>query len=76
MRTKLHTVFGAVLLGILSLGAVSCEEKPVVPDPEFILARDAVSSRKGSQFLEVRAPGDWSITCDAGSQLILTPAKT
>ena len=66
MRTKLHTVFGAVLLGILSLGVVSCEEKPVIPDPEFILARDAVSSRKGSQFLEVRAPGDWSITCDAG----------
>lgn len=66
MRTRLHTVFGAVLLGILSLGLVSCEEEPIVPDPEFVLLRDAVSSRKGSQFLEVwNAPGHWTITCDA-----------
>ena len=48
MRTRLHTVFGAVLLGILSLGLVSCEEEPVIPDPEFNIARDVVSSRKGS----------------------------
>ena len=66
MRTRIHTVFGAVLLGILSLGLVSCEEEPIVPNPEFILLRDAVSSRKGSQFLEVwNAPGHWTITCDA-----------
>jgi len=65
MRTRIHSVFGAVLLGILSLGFVSCEEDPVIPDPEFFLTRDVVSSRKGSQFLEVHAPGKWSITCDA-----------
>ena len=65
MRTRLHTVFGAVLLGILSLGFVSCEEEPVIPEPAFVLVRDAVSSRKGSQFLEVYAQGHWTITCDA-----------
>ena len=65
MRTRLHTVFGAVLLGVLSLGLFSCKEEPVIPDPDFVLARDAVSSRKGSQFLEVYAQGSWTITCDA-----------
>ena len=74
MRTRLHTVFGAVLLGILSLGFVSCEEEPVIPDPEFILVRDAVSSRKGSQFLEVYAQGNWTITCDA-DWIQITPTK-
>jgi endonuclease G len=65
MRTRLHSVIGAVLLGILSLGLVSCQEEPVVPDPEFYLARDAVSSRKGSQFLDVITTGSWTITSDA-----------
>ena len=74
MRTRLHTVFGAVLLGILSLGLVSCEEEPVVPDPELILAREAVSSRKGSQFLEVKAIGKWTVTCDA-DWIRITPDK-
>ena len=75
MRTRIHSVFGAVLLGILSLGTVSCEPEPIVPDPEFILARDAVSSRKGSQFLEVwNVPGKWTITCDA-DWIQITPNK-
>ena len=74
MRTRLHTVFGAVLLGILSLGFVSCEEEPVIPDPDFVLVRDAVSSRKGSQFLEVYAQGKWTITCDA-DWIRITPDK-
>ena len=65
MRTRLHTVFGAVLLGILSLGVVSCEEEPVIPEPAFVIARDVVSSRKGSQFLEVYTTGKWTVTCDA-----------
>ena len=65
MRTRIHSVFGAVLLGILSLGAVSCEEEPLIPDPEFHITRDAVSSRKGSQFLEVVTTGSWAITTDA-----------
>ena len=74
MRTRLHTVFGAVLLGILSLGLVSCEEEPVIPDPEFNIARDVVSSRKGSQFLEVVTTGKWTITCDA-DWIQVTPDK-
>ena len=74
MRTRLHTVFGAVLLGILSLGLVSCEEEPVIPDPELSLARDVVSSRKGSQFLEVKAVGKWTVTCDA-DWIQVTPDK-
>ena len=74
MRTRLHSVFGAVLLGILSLGAVSCEQEPVIPDPEFVLVRDVVSSRKGSQFLEVYAQGNWTITCDA-DWIRITPDK-
>ena len=74
MRTRLHTVFGAVLLGILSLGFVSCEEEPVIPEPSFVLVRDAVSSRKGSQFLEVYAQGKWTITCDA-DWIQITPDK-
>ena len=74
MRTRLHTVFGAVLLGILSLGFVSCEEEPVIPEPAFVLVRDAVSSRKGSQFLEVYAQGHWTITCDA-DWIQITPTK-
>ena len=74
MRTRLHTVFGAVLLGVLSLGVVSCEEEPVIPEPSFVLVRDAVSSRKGSQFLEVYAQGNWTITCDA-DWIQITPDK-
>ena len=74
MRTRLHTVFGAVLLGILSLGLVSCEEEPVIPDPEFNIARDVVSSRKGSQFLEVKAVGKWTVACDA-DWIQVTPDK-
>ena len=66
MRTRIHTVLGAVLLGVLSLGVVSCQEEPVVMKPEFLLLHDAVSSRKGSQFLEVwNVPGTWTITSDA-----------
>ena len=74
MRTRLHPVIGAVLLGILSLGFVSCEEEPVIPEPSFVLVRDAVSSRKGSQFLEVYAQGKWTITCDA-DWIQITPDK-
>ena len=75
MRTRIHSVFGAILLGFLSLGAVSCEEEPVVtPDPEFHLARDVVSSRKGSEFLEVVTTGDWTVSCDAG-WIQITPDK-
>ena len=66
MRTRIHIVLGAVLLGILSLGLVSCQEEPIVMEPEFLLLKDAVSSRKGSQFLEVwNVPGKWTITSDA-----------
>ena len=66
MRTRIHIVLGAVLLGVLSLGVVSCQEEPVVMKPEFLLLHDAVSSRKGSQFLEVwNVPGTWTITSDA-----------
>ena len=74
MRTRLHSVIGAVLLGILSLGVVSCQEEPVVPDPEFYLAREVVSSRKGSQFLEVVTTGKWTITCDV-DWIQITPDK-
>ena len=74
MRTRIYSVFGAILLGILSLGVVSCEEEPVLPDPEFHLARDGVSSRKGSQFLEVVTTGKWTITCDA-DWIQVTPDK-
>ena len=66
MRTRIHIVLGAVLLGILSLGLVSCQEEPIVMEPEFLLLKDAVTSRKGSQFLEVwNVPGRWTITSDA-----------
>ena len=74
MRTRIHTVLGAVLLGVLSLGVVSCQEEPVIPKTEFILRSDAVSSRKGSQFLEVYAQGPWTITCDA-DWIQIIPAK-
>ena len=66
MRTRIHIVLGAVLLGILSLGLVSCQEEPIVLEPEFLLLKDAVSSRKGSQFLEVwNVPGKWTISSNA-----------
>ena len=65
MRRYFLHIFGAVLLGMLSLGAVSCEEDPVVPEPELLLLRQSVSSRKGSQFLEVRTPGEWQLSTTA-----------
>ena len=66
MSTKLFNRFGAILLlAVAALGAVSCEEEPVVPDPSFMMAKNSVSSRKGSQFLTVDAPGKWTLSSDA-----------
>ena len=66
MSTKLFNRFGAILLlAVAALGAVSCEEEPVVPDPTLTMVKNTVSSRKGSQFLTVDAPGKWTLSSDA-----------
>ena len=65
MRRFFQYLFGAALWGVLALGAVSCEEDPVIPDPELKMARASVSSHKGSQFLAVVTPGYWTLTSDA-----------
>ena len=65
MSRSLYNLFGAVLLAVSALGAVSCEEEPVVPNPTVTMTRNNVSSRKGSQFLTVETPGKWTITTDA-----------
>ena len=65
MRRIFRHICGAVFLGVLALGAVSCEEEPVVPDPELIMAKNTVSSKKGSQFLSVVTPGAWTLSSDA-----------
>lgn len=65
MSRKLYNLFGTFLLAVSALGAVSCEEEPIVPDPVITMARSSVSSRKGSQFLTVVTPGKWTITTDA-----------
>jgi hypothetical protein len=65
MRRIFRHICGAVFLGVLTLGAVSCEEEPIVPDPELILLKNTVSSRKGSQFLTVETPGAWTLSSDA-----------
>jgi len=65
MRRIFQHIFGAALLGVLALGAVSCEEEPFVPEPEMILLKPSVSSRKGSQFLEVYTPGRWELSTEA-----------
>ena len=65
MRRIFRHICGAAFLGVLALGAVSCEEEPVVPDPELIMVKNTVSSRKGSQFLSVVTPGAWTLSSDA-----------
>ena len=65
MRRIFRHICEAVFLGALALGAVSCEEEPVVPDPELIMVKNTVSSRKGSQFLTVVTPGAWTLSSDA-----------
>jgi len=65
MRRFFRHIIGAAFLGILSLGAVSCEEDPVVLEPELILLKQSVSSRKGSQFLEVYNVGGWELSTTA-----------
>ena len=62
MRRIFRHICGAVFLGVLALGAVSCA---IVPDPELILLKNTVSSRKGSQFLTVETPGAWTLSSDA-----------
>ena len=74
MRRIFRHIYGAVFLGVLALGAVSCEEEPVVPDPELIMAKNTVSSRKGSQFLTVVTPGAWTLSTDA-DWVQITPDK-
>ena len=74
MRRIFRHICGAVFLGVLALGAVSCEEEPIVPDPELIMAKNTVSSRKGSQFLTVVTPGAWTLSTDA-DWVQITPAK-
>lgn len=74
MRRFFQHIIGAVFLGVLALGAVSCEEDPIVPDPELILAKQLVSSHKGSQFLYVYAPGAWELSSTADWVQII-PAK-
>jgi len=65
MRRFFQHIGGAVFLGVLALGAVSCEEEPVIPEPDLFLLRQSVPSRKGSQFLEVYATGGWILSSDA-----------
>ena len=65
MRRIFRHICETVFLGALALGAVSCEEEPVVPDPELIMVKNTVSSKKGSQFLTVVTPGAWTLSSDA-----------
>ena len=65
MQRIFRHILGAVFLGVLSLGAVSCEEEPIVPEPVLTMARNSVSSRKGSQFLQVVTPGSWTLSSNA-----------
>lgn len=74
MRKHFQHILGAALLGFLALGAISCEEEPVIPDPELILAKPSVSSHKGSQFLWVSATGAWTLASDA-DWVQIKPAK-
>ena len=74
MRRIFRHIFGAVFLGVFALGAVSCEEEPVVPDPELIMVKNTVSSQKGSQFLSVVTPGAWTLSSDA-DWVQITPDK-
>ena len=74
MQRIFRHIFGAVFLGVLALGAVSCQEEPLVPDPELILLKPTVSSRKGSQFLRVYAVGKWELSTTA-DWIQITPAK-
>jgi endonuclease G len=74
MRRIFRHIFGAVFLGVLALGAVSCEEEPLPPTIELVLGEPSVSSRKGSQFLWVYAPGKWELSTDA-DWITITPSK-
>ena len=74
MRRIFRHILGAVFLGVLALGAVSCEEEPLPPVVELLLSDPSVSSRKGSQFLWVAAPGKWELSTDA-DWITITPSK-
>ena len=74
MQKIIRHILTGFLMGVAAFGAVSCQEDPVIPDPTLSMARYSVSSRKGSQFLEVDTPGKWTISTDA-DWIQVIPAK-
>ena len=65
MLNRFRHILGLAILGLAAFGAVSCEEEPVIPDPTLTLAKANVSSRKGSQFLEVTSTGKCTLSTTA-----------
>ncbi len=63
---SISRILGTALLTVLSLGVVSCEkEQPETPAPALQLAQPQVTSKKGSQFIGVTAPGNWTLSASA-----------
>ena len=74
MLKRFRHILGLAIVGLAAFGAVSCEQEPVIPDPTLSLAKATVSSRKGSQFLEVTTTGKWTLSTTA-DWIQITPDK-